>query len=155
MKYYVLDAGALAYAYVPILDGVQRLVTTTLGPGTETRVVVCDLAFLEAAVALIERRERWRLDPDQLAAAVNRLRSDVDPATSPFTIIEVSGVVRDTTDFLQLYDLSPTAAVTLSAALALRPSLPPECDVCLVSTDEALLTAAQAENFEVCRPYQL
>lgn len=154
MTYYFLDTTALIYAYVPGCEQVRELVARFRSAGGGPRVVVCDMALPEAIHFMIERQQAGLLDYKSLSRAVSRLDADFGDA-SPYIIVEVSGVVSHARDWMQLFEITAKGAITVAAALAARVSLPPDSDICLVTTDEDQIDAARAEGFTVCRPFEL
>ena len=146
MKYIFLDTSALVYAYVPGCEDVRDAVIHSRGSESGSRVLVCDISLPEAAHLLIHYQQKGIIDHETLARGIERLEHDFGPYGSSYIVVEASGVVQHAISWMRLHDISSPAAVIVAAALAARPSLPPESELCLVSADERQITAAQTEG---------
>ncbi|MQA88719.1 MAG: PIN domain-containing protein [Gemmatimonas sp.] len=154
MTYYFLDTTALIYAYVPGCEEVRDIVARSRRDEGGSRVLVCDIAFLEALHFLIARAEKGLYNRELLPEAATRLRGDFDDVSPAYAIVEVSAVISKAYDWMQLYSLTPRSAVTLQAACVSQEILS-DAQVCLVTTDEEQYRAADEAGFSVCRPWLL
>lgn len=141
-----LDSSALVKCYVDEsgTESVRERVARS------ERVCVSRLAQVEVTSALVRRARRVGVDAAIVAAALGAFESDL---RQRYTVIELSAaVVARAVDLTRTHALRAADALQLACAL-LAPTTDDVADrLLLLSCDQELNAAAQAEGIEVCDP---
>jgi predicted nucleic acid-binding protein len=149
LTFYFLESSALAKLFVQEegSDALIRLVEHL----DDSRKVFSSLAPLEVRSAIRRRQRAGEILPadadyalDSVSAEVVRM---VEQPLSP-------SVIETARNVLDHHPLRAMDALHLATAMVARDTLQ-ATDICFVSSDEALLDAAEAERFEVLDPLEM
>lgn len=149
MTYYFLESSALAKLFV-FEDGSEPL-ARLMEQVEDTRKLMSSLASLEVRSA-IRRRERAGQIP---AADADQALDDLFAESRRMMEQPISPAVVDTArNLLDVHSLRSLDALHLATCLVARETLQ-ATDIYFVCSDKALLSAAEAENFQILNPVDL
>lgn len=149
MTYYFLESSALAKLFV-FEEGSEPL-ARLMERVEDTRKLVSSLASLEVRSA-IRRRERMG---EIQSADADRALDDLSAESSRMMEQPISPAVVDTArNLLDVHSLRSLDALHLATCLVARDILQ-ATDIYFVCSDNALLNAADAENFQILNPVDL
>jgi hypothetical protein len=144
------------YAYEPGERLVRDVVRSANANPPTADVVVCDLAYPEAAAALhriIRGSDAARrgLSAAALRLILPKVRDDLTPG-SPFLIMPASDCMASAAEVASRQAVQGADAVHIAAALRVRRFMEPRDRFLFVSNDVAQCRAAEGEGLEVLRP---
>lgn len=149
MTYYFLESSALAKLFV-LEKGSEPLIRL-MEQTEDTRKLVSSLASLEVRSAIRRRERAGEILSDDADNALDHLAAEslrmVEQPISP-SVIEVTRYVLDQ------FPLRALDALHLATCIVARDTLQ-ATDIYFVSSDEALLDAAEAENFQLLDPLEM
>lgn len=146
MTYYFLESSAFAKLFV-FETGSEPLIRL-LEQVDDSRKLVSTLASLEVRSAIRRRQRAGEIRPSDAQQALDALDTESrrlleQPVSSP--VMDVARMVLDA------HALRTLDALHLATCIAMRDTLHVS-DICFVSSDDALLKAAAAEQFLVWNP---
>jgi hypothetical protein len=144
------------YAYEPGERLIRDVVRSANANPPTADVVVCDLAYPEAAAALhriIRGSDAARrgLSAAALRLILPKVRNDLTPG-SPFLIMPASDCMASAAEVASRQAVQGADAVHIAAALRVRRFVEPGDRFLFVSDDIAQCRAAEDEGLEVLRP---
>ena len=149
MTFYFLESSALAKLFV-LEKGSESLIRL-MEQIDDARKLISPLASLEVRSAIRRRQRAGEILPVDADHALQSLATEglrmVEQPISP-TVIETARSVLDQ------YYLRALDALHLATCIVARETLK-ITDICFVSSDNALLDAAEAENFQILDPLTL
>ncbi len=149
MTYYFLESSAFAKLFV-LEQGSEPLIEL-LETVEDTRKLVSSLASLEVRSAIRRRERVGEILPSDAGQALDGLEAEsvriVEQPVSP-AVIDVARMVLDG------HPLRALDALHLATSIVMRNTLQAS-DFCFVSADDALLKAADAEQFLILNPLKM
>ena len=149
MKYFFLESSALAKLFV--LEAGSEALIRLVEQVEDSRKLLSSLAALEVRSAIRRRQRAGEIQSADADYALDSLFSEVlrmveQPITS--SVVDMARYVLDN------HSLRAMDALHLATCMVARDTLQ-VTDICFVSSDEALLDAAEAERFEVLDPLEM
>lgn len=151
MRYFYLDASALAKRYAPELgEGVVHHLFAMLTPD---RFVVLNVGIAEVVSILLRKRNARIISPRTYAQSLIDFRAEVIDENQLRKINTTTALVTAALSLIERHSINATDAVLLRSALDLATGLRSGGDeLVLVASDQRLLRAAQSEGLPIFNP---
>jgi predicted nucleic acid-binding protein len=144
------DASALAQRYAPEIG--HQTVNALFAAVPRAQMITTVLSYSETCGVLVRKRNRGALDAATFSVARSALRTEVidDP---DFGVLAVTvGDFLGGIDLIDRRNFNSTDASVLTAFLNFARAQPSTTDCVVVSADQRLLRAAQAEGMKTFNP---
>jgi len=151
MKYFYLDASALAKRYAPEIG--STAVDYLFARVTSDRLIVFNIGMAEVISILVRKRNAGRLAVGNYSQAI--LDFDVEIANSAAIkkVVALTPLVISAFSLIGRHSINSTDAILLRSAVDLAAGLRARGDdLVLIASDQRLLRAAQAEGLFTFNP---
>ena len=150
MFFLLWDASALAQRYAPEIG--HQTVNALFAGVPRAQMITTVLSYSETCGALVRKRNRGALDVATFTVARSALRAEViDDADFGVLAVEVGDILGGI-DLIDRHNLNSADASILTAFLSFAQAQPAATPCVLVTADQRLLRAAQAEGLRTFNP---
>jgi predicted nucleic acid-binding protein len=151
MVSFCLDGSALAKRYVP--ETGSALVDFLLDTAAEHRIYILNIGSAEAVWVLVRKKNAGVLSAAQFGQALLDFEHEITQSPGKHLLSFDNSVVADALDFIVRHSINSADAIVLRVALDIAQHLRAQGDdLVLITSDQRLLRAAQAEGLITFNP---